>query len=131
MGHSTRITFFCDAIREEVRPYVPEKLPFEVFSSLKIFPIRRHIVSPIKPFPSTLDRFQHVHVDLVVPVPLTNGFTVDMHRPLHPVAIPLSDMSAETVANSFIAKWVSRFGIPSILTTDQGRQFHSVILSST
>ncbi|GFT34894.1 retrovirus-related Pol polyprotein from transposon 412 [Nephila pilipes] len=45
-------------------------------------------------------------------------------------AIPLSDMSAETRAKSLIANWISRFGVPSILATDPGRQFQSLLFSS-
>ncbi|GFT04928.1 hypothetical protein NPIL_409411 [Nephila pilipes] len=58
--------------------------------------------------------------------------TVDMHRSLHPMAntILLSDISAATVAKSFIAYWVSHFGVPSILTTYQGRQFQTHLFSS-
>ncbi|CAB0045234.1 unnamed protein product, partial [Trichogramma brassicae] len=35
------------------------------------------------------------------------------------------DIRAETVARAFVKHWVSRFGSPSILTTDQGTQFES------
>lgn len=35
------------------------------------------------------------------------------------------EKSAQTCANAFIDNWVSRFGTPEILTSDQGRQFES------
>ncbi|GFV83674.1 transposon Ty3-I Gag-Pol polyprotein, partial [Trichonephila clavipes] len=38
--------------------------------------------------------------------------------------------SAEAVAKSFIANWISRFGVPAIITTDQGGQFQSRLLYS-
>ncbi|CAB0033553.1 unnamed protein product [Trichogramma brassicae] len=40
-----------------------------------------------------------------------------------PEAVPLRDMSAPTVARAFFDNWVSRFGAPLRITTDQGRQF--------
>ncbi|GAA53247.1 hypothetical protein CLF_109865 [Clonorchis sinensis] len=40
-----------------------------------------------------------------------------------PVAVPVSDTSAETVAFSFLQHWVSNFGIPTSVTTDRGSQF--------
>ncbi|XP_035229027.1 uncharacterized protein LOC118201107, partial [Stegodyphus dumicola] len=35
-----------------------------------------------------------------------------------------------TLARQFISGWIARFGIPSIVTTDQGRQFHSHFFAS-
>jgi cleavage and polyadenylation specificity factor subunit 1 len=52
------------------------------------------------------------------------------HATHWPKVVPIPDMSAETVANAFIATWVSRFGCPSVVTTDQGRQFESRLFYS-
>jgi len=35
------------------------------------------------------------------------------------------DIAAETVVQAFIQGWISRFGIPSTVTTDTGCQFKS------
>ncbi|GFY67369.1 transposon Tf2-6 polyprotein [Trichonephila inaurata madagascariensis] len=47
-----------------------------------------------------------------------------------PEVIPISDISAEAGAKSFITNWISRFGVLVIITTDQGGQFQSRLLYS-
>ncbi|GFY74479.1 transposon Tf2-9 polyprotein [Trichonephila inaurata madagascariensis] len=95
--------------------------------------VQRHTVSPIQPFAPTVERFQHVHIDLVGPFPPSDGFTfllTCIDRYTRWPVIPVSDISAEAVAKSFITNWISRFGVPAIITTDQGGQFQSRLLSS-
>ncbi|GFW80496.1 integrase catalytic domain-containing protein [Trichonephila clavipes] len=96
--------------------------------------VQRHTVSPIQPFAPTVERFQHVHIDLVGPFPPSDGFTFLLtcldHYTRGPEVIPVSDISAEAAAKNFIANWISRFGVPAIITTDQGGQFQSRLLYS-
>jgi len=40
-----------------------------------------------------------------------------------PEAWPLENMSAHGVAQLLTVNWIARFGVPDIITTDQGRQF--------
>ena len=42
-------------------------------------------------------------------------------------AIPISDITTETVAQAFSSGWISRFGVPSTITTDHGGGFESTI----
>lgn len=39
--------------------------------------------------------------------------------------VPLVDQEAHTIAKAFYNNWISRFGTPLRVTTDQGRQFES------
>lgn len=45
-------------------------------------------------------------------------------------AIPFKKTSASTVAKAFLVGWVSRFGTPESLTTDQGSQFESQLFKA-
>ena len=46
-----------------------------------------------------------------------------------PEASPLSSITAESCARAVISTWVSRFGVPALLTLDRGAQFTSSIWS--
>ena len=94
----------------------------------------RKISRPPINFPVS-DRFQHVHIDLVGPMGMSSeGNTymltmLDRHtRWLE--AVPMSNISAEHCARVFLMQWVARFGVPEILTSDQGKQFDGHLFSS-
>jgi cleavage and polyadenylation specificity factor subunit 1 len=75
-------------------------------------------------------RFSHVHLDLVGPLPTSReGYryllTMVDRTSRWLEAVPLRNMEASTCADAFVAAWVARFGVPARLTTDRGRQFAS------
>ena len=69
--------------------------------------------------------FSAINIDLVRPLPQCEGFrylfTIVDRATRWPEALPVKDMTAA----AFISGWVSRFGVPAVVTSDRGAQFCS------
>lgn len=96
--------------------------------------VHKHTVTPYGDFPLPEGRFKHIHIDLVGPLPTCYGFTycltvVDRFT-RWPEAIPLPDITAETVVKALYFNWIARFGTPVRVTSDQGKQFESSLFRS-
>ncbi|GBM76535.1 hypothetical protein AVEN_83523-1 [Araneus ventricosus] len=96
--------------------------------------ISRHIKSLVGQFPLTSARFKHIHLDIVGPLPPSEG----NHYCLSCVnrfyrwqeVYPIPGMKAETYVQTFLQGWIARFGVPEIVTTNRGSQFESELLQS-
>ena len=79
-------------------------------------------------------RFTNVHIDLVGFLSPSEGsrycLTMIDRFSRWPEAVPLADISAEMVARAFYNQWISRYGAPAYITSDQGSQFESEFFSA-
>ena len=95
--------------------------------------VSRHNTPVYGKFTEPTERFDHVHIDIVGPLPYADGFRylltcVDRFT-CWPEAIPIVDIRAETVADAFFSGWIARNGTANI-TTDRGVKFESKLWDS-
>lgn len=76
--------------------------------------VHRYTKNPPDKFETPKGRFEHVHMDIVGPLPICQNFryclTIIDRFSRWPEAIPLTEVTADIVATAFFTYWVSRFG---------------------
>ena len=125
--HMIASCFIWEGINKDVRLWT------RTCTECQASKVTRHTHSPLGTFTPIMERFDHVHIDLVGPLPPSAGHRyiltcVDRFTRWSEAA-PIADITTDTVTHAFIATWVSRFGILLSLTSDRGGQFEANVWS--
>jgi hypothetical protein len=80
--------------------------------------------------------FRRIAVDILGPLPLSDRgnkyvAVVSDYFTKWCEAFPLPNQEATTVADALVEQWVARYGVPSELHSDQGRNFESQVFQQT
>ncbi|GFU29465.1 hypothetical protein TNCV_418891 [Trichonephila clavipes] len=118
--------FFWPGMRKDIKNRVRA---CEKCQRAKVF---KHTKAPLSTFALPDARFAHIHIDYIGPCPPSKGYkyclTIIDRYTRWPEVIPTEDMLAETTARALLNGWISRFGTPVTITTDQGTNFESSLM---
>ena len=96
--------------------------------------VQTHTKAPLARFPVPHRRFDFIHVDLVGPLPPSQGytylFTIIDRFSRWPEVVPLTDITSYGCAQALIFHWIARFGVPKDITSDRGTQFTADLWTS-
>ena len=91
--------------------------------------VYRHTKSSTETMSNPVRRFSSLHLDIVGPLPISNGFryllTVIDRTSRWAEVLPISEATARECAQAFLHGWIARFGVPEDLVCDRGPQFTS------
>lgn len=82
---------------------------------------------PLQKLPVADDFNTRIHLDLLGPLPDNSGAkyvlaVVDAYSKFLQV-VPLENKSMDVVASAFFDSWISQFGTPKLIVSDQGKEF--------
>ena len=96
--------------------------------------VHRHTKASLGSFQQPTRRLGHIHVDIVGPLPSSEGkrylFTIIDRSTRWPEAIPMEDATTLSCASALLDACISRFGLPEHMTSDRGSVFTSNVWSS-
>ncbi|GFY22927.1 hypothetical protein TNCV_2181881 [Trichonephila clavipes] len=135
----------CDTSTGTPRPFVPttfRKLIFEhlhnlshpgIAATTKLILLKICLAMYEKTNKNMDARFSHIHIDIVGPLPPSDGFqyllTMIDRFSRWPEAVPIPDTTAKTISRAIFHHSIARFGCPSLITTDQGSQMRSSLFA--
>lgn len=116
--------FYWPTLKKDTKRFVKDCLRCQTSKKSK------HQIVPVSRINVPANRFEHIHLDLVGPLPLTE----DGHLYLLTIidrysrffqAIPIKSKTAKESWSAFARGWIQYFGLPKTITMDRGSNFKS------
>ena len=86
---------------------------------------------PISQIPVPKHRFSHINLDILGPLPESNGYkymlTIVCRSTRFVQAVPLVKADAESCTKAFLSHWLAFFSLPAVATSDNGNTFISQV----
>ena len=118
VGYKDDVIQHCSKCFEcQARKMPPRHIKAEMKTYNIGIPVERIEIDILRPLTETNARHKYILV-------ITDCFTKWVE------AIPLQSIDASTIAKHFVEQFITRFGIPKEIHTDQGRQFESDLFQS-
>ena len=120
--------FYWEGMNSDIKRYIKACIPCQQRKTMGY----KH--EPLHPIPIPNYPFERIQADICGPLPITEGgkryifCAIDAFSKWL-ICVPTSDQTALTITNAFIDQVVSKYGIPRIVITDNGRQFTSRIFN--
>lgn len=91
------------------------------------------VIAPLGKFVEPTEVFQRISCDIVGPLPLTAYksrfvLSVTEHLSRYTEFFAIPDQTSETIANVLVHRYITKYGVPKELITDQGASFTSDLI---
>ena len=125
-----RENFYWPNMRVQIRKFVRE---CETCKLNKTIRVKTKLPMKITDTPS--EAFEKIEMDIVGPLPRTeNGnkyiLTIQDNLTKYSEAIPLRSTESTVIASAFAEHFITRFGCPQVIHTDQGSDFTSQVMAT-
>lgn len=125
-----RENFYWPNMRNSIRNFVRD---CETCKLNKL--VRQKTKQPMSITDTPSEAFEKIEMDIVGPLPETeNGnkyiLTIQDNLTKYSIATPLRRIDSVSIANAFSENFITKFGCPQIVHTDQGRDFTSKLMEN-